>query len=315
MPAREEVAFESHGARCAAWLYRPQGEGTHPCVVLAHGFSGVRDQRLDAYAERFAQAGLAALVFDYRHFGASEGEPRQLLSIARQLEDWRAAVGFARTLKGVDPQRIGLWGSSFSGGHVVQIAADLGGIRAVVSQVPFTDGLSALRAVGPLLTLELTLSGLRDALRGLRGRPPFLLPAVGPPGSRAAMTAPGAEAGFRGITPEGSGWRNAYSARVGLTLLPYRPYRRLARTGCPVLVQVAGEDSITPPGPALKAARAAPNAELSVLDGLDHFDIYLGEAFERVVGEQTAFLTRELAISPAPPEPLAQPPAPPSRAG
>jgi dienelactone hydrolase len=84
---RSDVTFESAGTRCAAWLYRPveSGGGPAPCVVLAHGFSGVRDQRLDAYAERFAQAGLAALVFDYRYFGDSDGEPRQLLDIRRQL--------------------------------------------------------------------------------------------------------------------------------------------------------------------------------------------------------------------------------------
>jgi fermentation-respiration switch protein FrsA (DUF1100 family) len=80
---------------------------------------GARDQRLDAFAERFARAGLAALVFDYRHFGDSQGEPRQLLDIGRQLADWRAAIGYARTVDGIDPARIALWGSSFSGGHDV----------------------------------------------------------------------------------------------------------------------------------------------------------------------------------------------------
>ena len=82
---------------------------------MAHGFSGVRDQRLDAYAERFAAAGLACLVFDYRHFGDSGGQPRQLLDIGRQLDDWRAAIAFARSLEEVDGDRIGLWGTSFSG--------------------------------------------------------------------------------------------------------------------------------------------------------------------------------------------------------
>src|SRR3954453_69051 len=103
---REQADFTSDGARCAAWLYRPEGGGEAPCVVMAHGFSGVREQRLDAFAERFAAAGLAALVFDYRHFGASEGEPRQLLDIKRQLADWRAAVAYARSLDAIDPDRI-----------------------------------------------------------------------------------------------------------------------------------------------------------------------------------------------------------------
>ena len=112
---------------------------------MAHGFSGVREQRLDAYAERFAAAGLAVLVFDYRHFGASQGEPRQLLSIAPPARaDWRAAVAHARYLLEVDPKRVAVWGTSFSGGHVVAVAAADPAIAAVVSQAPFTDGLSAI---------------------------------------------------------------------------------------------------------------------------------------------------------------------------
>src|SRR3954468_4783680 len=108
MAERDDVRFESGGQRCAAWLYRPEGYGPHPCVILAHGFGGTRSARLWAFAERFRDAGMAALVFDYRHFGDSEGEPRQLLSVSRQLDDWRAAIGYARGLDGVDPERIAI---------------------------------------------------------------------------------------------------------------------------------------------------------------------------------------------------------------
>src|SRR3954453_11513502 len=113
---REDIEFHSGGNTCAAWLYRPEGDEPHPIVVLAHGFGGVREARLWAYAERFADAGIAALVFDYRGFGGSSGEPRQLLSIPRQLDDWRAALSFARGLDGIDPGRVAAWGTSFSGG-------------------------------------------------------------------------------------------------------------------------------------------------------------------------------------------------------
>src|SRR5437763_8133511 len=104
--ARQDIAFDSAGDRCAAWLYTPSGEGPYPIVVLAHGFGALREARLWAYAERFAAAGMAALVFDYRHFGASGGEPRQLLDVERQHADWRAAIEFARGLEGVDPERV-----------------------------------------------------------------------------------------------------------------------------------------------------------------------------------------------------------------
>src|SRR3954447_9811523 len=123
MREREDVTFPSAGERCAAYLYRPEGAaGDVPCVVMAHGFSATRDDGLPAYAEAFAAAGIAALVFDYRHFGASTGTPRQLLDVGKQHEDYRAAIAYARAMGGIDPQRIALWGSSFSGGHVIAIA-------------------------------------------------------------------------------------------------------------------------------------------------------------------------------------------------
>jgi fermentation-respiration switch protein FrsA (DUF1100 family) len=299
--SRADVTFESDGVRCAAWHYRPDAAGPVPCVVMAHGFSAVRDQRLGAFAERFTAAGLACLVFDYRHFGASEGEPRQLLDIKRQLADWQAAIDFARTLEGVDPDCIALWGSSYSGGHVVAAAARDGRVSAVVSQVPFTDSLNAMRAVqraaGLPAVLRLTGSALRDQLGALLGRAPRYVPAVGPPGSLAAMTEPDADPGFHAMTPPDSTWVNRYTARVSLR--SYRPYAQLRKLRCPVLVIVADRDGTTPPEPAVKAAERAPHAEL-VRYPIGHFDPYVGEWFERAVAEETGFLTRHLLGDRAP---------------
>src|ERR1700704_5436954 len=195
---RSDITFRSGDVRCAAWLYRPEesGGGPTPCVVLAHGFSGVRDQRLDAFAERFVQAGLAALVFDYRHFGDSDGAPRQLLDIGRQLDDWEAAIAYAHTLEGVDPARIAIWGSSFGGGHVMRLAARDPSLAAAVSQVAFADGLISLPSLGIGQALRLTREGLRDQLAALRGRPPHMIAAAGPPGSKSAMNTPDAEPGI-----------------------------------------------------------------------------------------------------------------------
>jgi len=294
MPSgRSDVTFSSEGVRCAAWLYRPKGDGPHPCVVMGHGFSAVREQRLDAYAQVFADAGLAALVFDYRHFGASDGQPRQLLDIARQLDDWRAAVAFARTLEGVDPARVALWGSSFGGGHVVQIAAQDDRVAAVVSQAPFTDGLSAIRSGGLKQAARLTLAGIRDQLAALAGRRPVTIPAVGPPGSMAAMTAPDAEPGFRSLDPPGSTWRNEVTPRVMLRVGYYRPYSSFGRLRMPVLVSVCERDDTTPAGPAVRAAERSPNAQLARYD-IGHFEIYVEPQFQRTVADQTDFLVRNL---------------------
>jgi uncharacterized protein len=293
---RSDVFFDSWGLRCAAWLYRPAGAAglrATPCVVMAHGWSGVREQRLDAYAERFAAAGLAALVFDYRHFGASEGEPRDLIDIRRQLEDWAAAISFARSLPGVDSERIALWGSSFSGGHVLTTAARDHRIAAVVSQVPFIDGLKNLGFYGLRKTLTLTREGLRDAFGALRGRPPHMIASVGPPGSVAVMTSPDADPGFHAIDPATSNWHNEAAARALLIVSTYRPGRKVAEIRAPVLYCVGDQDAVTPPGPAIDAAHRTPRAELKRYP-IGHFDIYVGEWFERAVADQAECLGRWL---------------------
>jgi alpha-beta hydrolase superfamily lysophospholipase len=290
---RSDVTFRSGDDTCAAWLYRPDGDGRYPIVVLAHGFGALRDGRLWAYGERFAAAGLAALVFDYRHFGASGGTPRQLLDVPRQLDDYRAAVAFARGLDGIDPERVVLWGTSFSGGHVAVLAAEDDRIAAAISQGPFLDGIWALRAAGPRNILRLTVAGLRDEAARLVGRPPYMLPIVGPPGTLAAMNSPDAEPGYRAMFPPDVQFRNEVAARIGVRIAAYRPIRHAAKIACPWLVCVADGDVITPPQPALKAAGLAPRAEARRYAGR-HFDIYDGELFELVVADQLEFLERHL---------------------
>src|SRR6266550_7656559 len=145
---REAVTFRSGDGSCAAWLYEPDDLEPHPVVVLGHGLGGVKSQRLSAFAERFAASGIAALAFDYRHFGESDGHPRQVVNIRRQLEDWTSAVQYVRERKDLDKQRVALWGTSFAGGHVHVIAARDPAVAAMVAQVPFVDGRAAARATG-----------------------------------------------------------------------------------------------------------------------------------------------------------------------
>lgn len=292
---RTDITFPSRGETCAAWLYRPEDTpGDVPCVVLAHGFAGVREARLDAFAERFAGAGLAALVFDYRHFGTSSGQPRQLVDIAEQHDDWRAAIAHARSLPGIDPDRIALWGTSFSGGHVAVIAAGDPRVAAVVSQGPYFDGLAALRAAGPLDLARMTVAGLRDEARRLRGREPFPIAVVGPPGSTAVMTSPDAEPGYRALFAPDQAFVNEVPARVCLRIASYRPITSAASVRCPWLICICDDDAVTPPAPAARAADRAPRAEVRRYAGAAHFDMYVDGLFERAVADQIAFLTRHL---------------------
>jgi len=291
---RADVSFYSGGDWCAAWLYRPAQEPPRPLVVMAHGFSATRELRLDAYAQRFCEAGIGVLLFDYRHFGASGGEPRQLLDISRQHQDYRAALAYGRGLDWVDSRRVGLFGSSFSGGHVIALAAEDQDVAAVAAQCPFTDGLATLRAISPLQSARLTLAGLRDQLQALRAGAPHYIPAVGPPGSLAAMSTPDAEPGMLELVPAQSLWENRVAARIGLRIAAYRPGRAAARVRSPLLACVCEHDTLCPAPRTVALLSQAPLAQITRYP-IGHFDIYLGEHFERAVAEQTEFLARHLA--------------------
>ena len=145
---RKEVSFKVKGASLSAWLYLPENlSAPVPCIVMGHGLGGTKDMGLEQYAVRYQEAGLAVLAFDYRHFGESEGEPRQLIWIPYQQQDYLAAIEYARGLKEIDPARIALWGTSLSGGHVIVTAARDNRIACVCAQVPLLDGhVSALMA-------------------------------------------------------------------------------------------------------------------------------------------------------------------------
>src|SRR4051794_34761807 len=204
---RLDVAFPSAGDECRAWLFGPDAERP-PLVILGHGLGATREYGLEPFAQRFADAGIAALVFTYRHFGNSGGQPRQLLDIERQLGDWAAALAYARRLDGIDHERIALWGTSFGGGHVIEAAARDGAVAAVVSQCPSTDGLAATRAASPGSRARALEPARRDELAGGRRRPPVLVPLVGPHGSAGLMTSPDSEEGYRALIPPGVPFSN-----------------------------------------------------------------------------------------------------------
>lgn len=262
---------------------------------MAHGFGGTREAGLVPFAERFAEAGFAALVFDYRHFGASDGQPRQLLSVRRQLQDWAAALACARSLPGVDPRRVVAWGTSFSGGHALVAGARDGNVAAIICQCPMMDGLAASRALvgyaGFGQLLRLLGHGLAD-LAAAAGGGAHYVPNVGRPGSLAMMSSPDAEPGFRAMAPPGFDYRIA--ARVGLTLWSYRPLLYAPRVRCPVLLLVCERDSVAPVVAAEAVAQRL-GAQATVRRyPVGHFDIYNGPAFQQSVADQIAFLRRHL---------------------
>jgi alpha-beta hydrolase superfamily lysophospholipase len=282
---RQDLSFSSGADTCAAWLYPAAGDTpATPIVVMAHGLSGTRRDRLGPFAERFAAAGIAALVFDHRGFGDSGGEP-DLFQPARQLDDWRAAIAFARSLPGVDPDRLATFGSSMGGGNALAAAADDDRVAAAISQVPFLDIWRQSHRSSPRVTVRVLLAAIA-------GRH---LPAVGRPHEPAFINAPDAETGWRRVVAAGedSRWRNRVSSRWLLTR-PYRPARHAGTLHCPWLVCVGEADRTARPAAAIAAARRAPLGELRTYPGVDHFDVYDGPAHEALVADQLAFFRRHL---------------------
>lgn len=284
---REDLQFSVNGATCAAWRYWPETL-VRPAamVVMAHGLSGTRRDRLGPFAERFAAAGFGALVFDHRGFGDSEGEP-DVFDPAQQLDDWRVAITFARSLSGVDPERIVTFGSSIGGGNALAAAAHDPRIAAAISQVPMLD----IPAQAYRMSAAVLGKVLAAAASG------SFLPVVGQPSEAALINAPGSEQGWRRVvaTGENSRWRDRISTRW-LLGPAYQPVRHARDLHCPWLVCVAEADRVAAPDPAIRAAQQAPKGELRTYPGIDHFDIYDGPAHEAVLRDQLDFLRRHVGF-------------------
>ncbi|MBE9539592.1 MAG: alpha/beta hydrolase [Proteobacteria bacterium] len=293
MSSKTKICFNSGNIQCAGWFYQAVNKSKAPCVMLGHGFAAIKELRLEAYAERFQQAGYHVLVFDYRHFGASEGSPRQVLSIAKQHNDWQAAIDHARTLDEVDRDKIILWGTSFSGGHVVPVAVKDGAIAAVISQAPFMNGPATLRVIGTPRAARLAMYAVVDLARSLFKLSPLYVDAVGEPGTFAAMTAPGEAVALRKLYPKNMQVNEKVAARIFLSMGLYSPDKTVSKLNVPWLVQVAENDLTAPPMSAIKAAEKAEKGELITYD-TGHFDVYIPPIFETIVEDQLNFIRRHV---------------------
>jgi uncharacterized protein len=299
-----DLTFPSHGVDCAAWHVSAQSDALttrsgRPCVVMAHGFGGTRDSGLLTYAEAFAAAGIDALVFDYRGFGDSHGTPRQHISVKCQRQDFHAALAAARHLPGVDTDRIALWGYSYGGGHVIAVAAQDHRVAAVVTMSPATDGLATLTEIvrrgGARQLALLAGHGLRDLAQAVMKQSPHSLPIVGPPGSAAMITVPGAEDAYRAMA--GPTARNEVRARHALTVAMNRPTTFAHRLTCPLLVQIGTADDVVPVQAARRAARRAGHRAHLRAHPFDHFGGFQHPWQHDVIREQVEFLTRVLEPS------------------
>ena len=286
---RTDVQFSSGPDHCAGWLYWPAtaiSDQAIPCVVMANGLSLTRHDGLPYFAERFAEAGYAVLLFDYRYLGDSSGQPRQRIRISAQLEDWRNAIAFARAQRGIDPDRLVLWGYSLTGGHVVATAAQDHRVAAAVVLFPLLNGLRRMLSM-PLPTItKLIAPAIADQCGWHQ-----TVPVTGPAGARAALTLPGEAEGIATIISADSPWRNAVSPGFATTFAFYHQTSRAHRITCPIWVGLGEHDITVHGGSVERLARRAPHGVLQRYP-CDHWEPFQGHTPELIIKDQLNFLAQ-----------------------
>jgi fermentation-respiration switch protein FrsA (DUF1100 family) len=277
---RRDVTFMSQGLKLAAWYYVPKNlksDEKRPAIVMAHGFSGVREMFLDNFASRFAKAGFVVVVFDYRYLGASEGEPRSQIFPAEQQEDYKNAITWASMQKEVDASRIGVWGTSYSGAHVLHLAAFDRRIKAVVSQVPLVDGMANAQRLNRADNLPNVVAFLAAdrAQRYTTGKVNYL-PVVAPEGQPSALPTPESYEWVTKVAgPVCPTWENRVTLESVEKFLEYSAAADIHRISpTPLLMVVAEDDRLTPTDLAVEAFERAKEPKKLVIFKGGHFNAY-----------------------------------------
>lgn len=289
---RTDVEFDANGTTLRGWLYTPdKSAGPYPAIVMTHGFSALKEMGLDRYAEIFVAAGLAALVYDNRNLGASDGEPRFEIDPVAQMRDYRHGITYVQSLPEIDDTRIGIWGTSYSGGLALIVAALDKRVKCVVSQVPFVSGYETMLEVMPMKDRKGFFHMLEQERRSLAaGNPPTMVPVCTDDRSKLP-SAPGRRtydyfhSFMRG---KNLPWQNTVTLRSLEYRLEYEAMPFMERISpTPLLMIIAREDAITPTDIALRALARALEPKKAVLICGDHYDVYQ-DGFE-----QSSFAARD----------------------
>ena len=296
---RQDIQFNTEdGVTLRGWLYLPDN-ATKPVatVVMAHGFSALKENYLDRYAEVYAESGLGALVFDNRNFGASDGEPRQEIDPWQQIRDYRDAITYASGLDEVDGSRIGVWGSSYSGAHVLVLGAIDGRVKCVVSQVPLISGHRNARRLIRADVIA-TVMDMFEADRRSRfaGEPPGMIAVVSnDPNVPCALPTPDSYEWFTQTAEKRApAWRNEVTLRSVEMFMEYEPGAYIEYVSpTPLLMVVAAQDHLTVADEAIAAyERALQPKKLVLLKG-GHFDAYVKD-FDQASSAATDWFVEHL---------------------
>ena len=279
----------------AADFYIPKTNNKSAVIIMAHGFAGLRQFKLIQYAQRFAQAGYAVILFDYRYWGGSTGKPREMISINSQLEDWKTMIQYASTCKFIDNRRIVLWGTSLSGGYALSLASELKNIQAIMVQIPYVDGAETAKLY-PLQRYPQALKlSSQDYMGSKMGLNPKRLPVVDQYKLCFMLTAD-SYYGYLSIVNPDYYWSGEVPARVFFNLMRYRPIQLVRQINIPVLFIAAQHDSLIPIESSREAAtNIAPFVSYHEWD-MKHFDIYHGSWFEKAVTTQLEFLHQHIGV-------------------
>jgi fermentation-respiration switch protein FrsA (DUF1100 family) len=295
---RADIQFDADGVTLRGWLYTPDGTSRPaPTVVMSHGFSAVKEMYLDRFAEAFARAGLASLVYDNRNFGASDGEPRQEIDPWAQARDYRSAITYATTLPELDSERIGIWGSSYSGGHVLTVGAIDRRVKCVVAQVPLISGHENFRA----LVRADFIAGFQaqfnaDRVARFLGDTPAMVPVVdADPLAPSALPTPDSYSWFTATgESRAPSWRNEVTLRSVEMFTEYEPGTYLPWISpTPLLMCVAETDHLTVADIAIKAYELAREPKRLVILPGGHFDAYVA-GFDAASGAAIDWFTEHL---------------------
>jgi fermentation-respiration switch protein FrsA (DUF1100 family) len=292
---RKDISFYVEGDTLKGWLYLPENTvGKISCIVMSHGFGGTKDMVLENYALKFVEKGYGVLTYDYRFYGDSGGQPRQLYCGKFQLDDLRGAVDFVRNLDIVDDEKIVLWGTSAAGGYGLNIAGEDGKIAGVISQCAALDHKEDsklyIEREGYGFFFKLFMHGQRDKGRSRFELSPHLFPAYGKPGTTAMITAPGAFEGIEKLAGDSTTFKNEACAR--LSLMPHAddPIKSAETVQCPVLFLTCENDELVSSKSHKRAAEILGDKAVVKAYPIGHFDIYFGEWFEKAVNDQIEFI-------------------------
>lgn len=280
----------------AADFYHPETKQPPAVIIMAHGLAALRQFKLVEYAKAFAQAGYAVVLFDYRYWGGSTGRPRELVSIKYQLKDWQVMIEHIAARQSIDATRVVLWGTGLSGGYVLNLAAELPQIRAVMAQVPFVDGAETAKQY-PLHALPKALKlSSQDYMGGKVGLAAKCLPVVDEH-QFSVLNGTAHYQGYLSIVHPDYYWSGHIPARALWQVIRYRPISQVAAIRCPVLLIAAAEDALIPIHSTRECAQHI-SSEVHYHEwNMGHFDIYHAPYLNQAIQTQIAFLDQYIGVS------------------